>query len=134
MNPTPRTLTFVAPVFRVTQLSRTIAYYREKLGFDLEFCYEGFYASVCREGCHVHLQCASPTPRDQLAFERAEHIDACFVVQAIEGLWTSIASVGAATTVPLRKMPYGKEFYIRDPDGYILGFIEPVASEGESNA
>jgi len=22
-------------------------------------------------------------------------------------------------------MPYGREFYVRDPDGYILGFIQP---------
>jgi hypothetical protein len=21
-------------------------------------------------------------------------------------------------------MPYGTEFYVRDPDGYILGFVE----------
>ena len=26
--------------------------------------------------------------------------------------------------MPLRKMPYGTEFYVRDPDGYILGFIQ----------
>jgi hypothetical protein len=32
-------------------------------------------------------------------------------------------------TVALRHMPYGTEFYIRDPDGYILGFIEPAPPE-----
>jgi predicted enzyme related to lactoylglutathione lyase len=25
---------------------------------------------------------------------------------------------------PLREMPYGTEFYISDPDGYIISFIE----------
>lgn len=25
---------------------------------------------------------------------------------------------------PLRTIPYGKEFYITDPDGYIIGFLE----------
>ena len=25
---------------------------------------------------------------------------------------------------PLREMPYGREFYIRDPDAYILGFMD----------
>jgi hypothetical protein len=28
--------------------------------------------------------------------------------------------------VPLRTMPYGIEFYLRDPDGYILGFVQPT--------
>jgi hypothetical protein len=29
-------------------------------------------------------------------------------------------------SVPLRHMPYGREFYVRDPDGYIPGFVEPT--------
>jgi hypothetical protein len=28
--------------------------------------------------------------------------------------------------VTLRHMPYGVEFYIRDPDGYVLGFVQPA--------
>jgi hypothetical protein len=28
--------------------------------------------------------------------------------------------------VALRKKPYGSEFYVRDPDGYILGFVQPA--------
>jgi hypothetical protein len=28
--------------------------------------------------------------------------------------------------VPLRRMPYGVELYVRDPDGYVLGFVEPA--------
>ena len=48
-------LTYVAPVFRVTDLARSLTFYREQLGFDLEFCYENFYASVCRDGCYIHL-------------------------------------------------------------------------------
>ena len=38
----------------------------------------------------------------------------------------AFALSGAAFSVPLRNMPYGREFYIRDPDGYILGFIQPT--------
>ena len=34
------------------------------------------------------------------------------------------AVAGAPFSVPLRTMPYGTEFYVRDPDGYILGFVE----------
>jgi catechol 2,3-dioxygenase-like lactoylglutathione lyase family enzyme len=117
-------LTYIAPVFRVTDLSRALAFYRDRLGFDLEFCYEDFYASVCRDSCHIHLQCAPPTPRDQAAFERDEHIDACLVIQNAEALSASFASAGVPFAMPLRRMPYGTEFYVRDPDGYILGFVQ----------
>ena len=130
---TRRTLTSVAPVFRVSDLDRTIAFYREQLGFELEFRYEGFYAGVRREGCPIHLKSAPPTPRDQAAFELEEHIDASFAVRHIEALATAVAAAGVTFTVPLRQMPYGKEFYIRDPDGYILAFVESSQRESESN-
>jgi predicted enzyme related to lactoylglutathione lyase len=44
----------------------------------------------------------------------------------VEALSASLAAAGVKFTVPLRPMPYGIEFYIRDPDGYILGFIQPA--------
>jgi len=31
-------------------------------------------------------------------------------------------------------MPYGREFYVRDPDGYILGFIQSAEMEGSAHA
>ena len=118
-------LTYVAPVLQVADLDRSLAFYRDQLGFNLEFAYEGFYASVIRDGCRIHLSCSAPPARDQAAFEAVEHLDACFGVQGVEALASRFAAAGAAFSVPLRSMPYGLEFYLRDPDGYILGFIQP---------
>jgi catechol 2,3-dioxygenase-like lactoylglutathione lyase family enzyme len=122
----PATIGYIAPVFRVADLARAIAFYRDQLGFDLDFSYEDFYASVHRDGCYIHLNCAPPTPRDQAVFERAEHLDACAIVSDAEILAMEFAEAGAAFSVPLRAMPYGTEFYVRDPDGYIIGFIQPA--------
>ena len=44
-----RSLHYVAPVFRVADLSRSLEYYRARLGFEVEFNYEGFYAGVCEK-------------------------------------------------------------------------------------
>src|SRR5688572_19743004 len=41
------TLSYVAPVFRVTDLPRSLAYYRDRLGFEVEFDYEGFLRRHC---------------------------------------------------------------------------------------
>ena len=125
MSERPSRLSYVAPVFRVADLARSLAYYRDRLGFEVEFVYEGFYASVIRDGCRIHLSCSAPLARDQAAFEAAEQLDACFGVQGVEALASRFATAGAAFSVPLRSMPYGLEFYLRDPDGYILGFIQP---------
>jgi hypothetical protein len=75
-------LLYVAPVFRVADLGRSLAHYRDRLGFELELTDEGFYASVIRDGCRLHLTCSPPPARDQAAFEAAGHLDACFGVEA----------------------------------------------------
>jgi predicted enzyme related to lactoylglutathione lyase len=120
------TLNYVAPVLRVADLRHSIAYYRERLGFDLEFDYEGFYASVIRDGCRVHLKCGAPAARDQQTVDAGDRLDACFGVEDAGALANAFASSGAVFSVPLRNMPYGREFYVRDPDGHVLGFVQPV--------
>ena len=120
-------LRHVAPVFRVSDLARSIRFYREQLGFALDFSYDDFYASVHRDGCYIHLSCAAPAVRDQAAFERDQHLDACAVIAGAATLATEFSAAGAPFSVPLRTMPYGVEFYVRDPDGYIIGFVEPAA-------
>jgi len=35
-------------------------------------------------------------------------------------------AAGVPFTVSPRPMPYGEEFYGRDPDGYVLGFVQPA--------
>ena len=120
-------LSYIAPVLRVSDISRSLAFYRDRLGFAVEFVYESFYAGVCRDGCHIHLKCSAPPPRDQTAFEREEHIDIYISVPSAETLSERFASAGVAFVVPLRHMPYGTEFYVRDPDGYVLGFVQSHA-------
>lgn len=118
-------LIHIAPVFRVGDLSRSIRFYTEQLGFEVDFVYDDFYASVHREGCHIHLKCAPPIPRDQSAFEQAEHLDALVTVTSAADLATEFSNGGATFSIPLRTMPYGIEFYVRDPEGYIIGFVQP---------
>jgi catechol 2,3-dioxygenase-like lactoylglutathione lyase family enzyme len=134
MHQTPSRLNFVAPVLRVADLARSVAYYRDQLGFDVEFEYEGVYASVVRDGCRVHLKRSPPATRDQQAFEAAEHLDACFDVDDAEVLSSELVSAGASFSVPLRNMPYGRELYVRDPDGYVLGFVQPNRQASEEQA
>lgn len=122
-------LRYVAPVFRVADLARSLSYYRDQLGFEVEFSHEGFYAGVLRDGCRLHLKCTDPIGRDQTEFEAAEHVDACFGVDDVQALASRFASAGVVFSVSLRSMPYGREFYVKDPDGYVLGFTEPAETQ-----
>lgn len=64
-------VTGIAPQFLVDDLKAAIAYYRDKLGFDVDFCYESFYASVSRNGFAIHLKCAPKTVSDRV--HRKQH-------------------------------------------------------------
>jgi catechol 2,3-dioxygenase-like lactoylglutathione lyase family enzyme len=127
MNKNLEQLNYIAPVFQVADLERSLAFYRDRLGFGIEFVYGHFYAGVRRDECWIHLKCAPPTLRDQAAFEQNEHIDASISVKDASALSASFAARGVSFVVPLREMPYGAEFYVRDPDGYVLGFVQPNA-------
>lgn len=75
MSASDRDFDYGAPVFRVADLDRSLAWYRDRLGFTVGFVHEGRYAEVARDGCRIHLKRAAAVERDLAAFEAAEHLD-----------------------------------------------------------
>ncbi len=74
------------------------------------------------------FKCSPPTPRDQSAFEQDERIDV-FISTADAGFLSAhFASKGVSFVVPLRQTPYVAEFYLRDPDGHVLGFVQSASA------
>jgi catechol 2,3-dioxygenase-like lactoylglutathione lyase family enzyme len=121
-------LTGIAPQFLVDDLHAAIAYYRGKLGFDLDFCYESFYASVSRDGFAIHLKCAPKTIADRTHRQQHEHLDVYIGVVGAASLHDELRSRGARITKPLEERPWScRDFYVEDPDGYILCFSEATA-------
>jgi predicted enzyme related to lactoylglutathione lyase len=118
-------LRYVAPVLRVASVAKATAFYQEKLGFEREFEHAGTYASLRHGASRIHLAQGGRFGRDQAAFEREEQIDACILVDDAAALAKRVGEAGATISVPLRRMPYGVEFYVRDPDGNVLGFVQP---------
>jgi catechol 2,3-dioxygenase-like lactoylglutathione lyase family enzyme len=134
MSKVSKNLIYIAPVFQVADIPRSLSFYRDQLGFGVDFVFESFYAGVSRDGCHIHLKHSTPTPRDQKALDREQHIDVCISVDSAEELSASFAAAIVPFVVPLRHVPYGTEFYVRDPDGYVLGFVQSAPTSNERNA
>ena len=115
----------LAPQFLVDDLAVAIAYYKDNLGFELDFAHESFYASVGRNGFSIHLKCAPQTVRDRVHRRQHEHLDAHLDVQGIESLFEELESSGAKIIRRLEERPWNcRDFYVEDPDGYILCFSE----------
>jgi catechol 2,3-dioxygenase-like lactoylglutathione lyase family enzyme len=109
----------------VTDINRSIAFYDEVLGFDVDFRHADFYAGVVRSGWSIHLKLGSPSDEVRKNKRTKEHLDIIFSVDGIEDIYRELSDKNVEFVQPLREMPYGKEFYIADPDGYIIGFNSP---------
>jgi len=118
-------ITGIAPQFLVDDLDRAIAYYRDKLGFELDFTYESFYGAVSRDGFAIHLKHAPRPVADRAFRKQNEHLDAYIAVSGIRGLFSELQRRGAEVIKPLEARPWAcLDFYVADPDGYILCFSE----------
>ena len=121
-------ITGIAPQFLVDDLDRAIAYYRDRLGFELDFKYESFYAAVSRDGFAIHLKEAPKLAADRAHRKQHEHLDAYIAVSGIQGLFSELQRRGADVIKPLEERPWAcVDFYVEDPDGYILCFSEQTA-------
>jgi uncharacterized glyoxalase superfamily protein PhnB len=118
----------ISPQFLVDDLERAIGYYREKLGFELDFVYDSFYAAVRRDGFSIHLKHAPKLTAERDHRRQNEHLDAYISVSGIRSLFSELQERGAHVIRPLEQQPWScMDFYIEDPDGYILCFSEPNA-------
>jgi catechol 2,3-dioxygenase-like lactoylglutathione lyase family enzyme len=116
-----------APQFLVEKLEESLAFYEQRLGFSRDFVYEDFYAGVSRDRAVIHLKCAPKLDAERAHRRSQEHLDAYLIVAGVEELHTELVGRGAPITKPLEERPWGtRDFYVEDPDGYILCFSEVV--------
>lgn len=113
------TIQTMSPQLRVADIDRAIRFYTEKLGFILDFQYEDFYAGVVKDGCSVHLKLG-----ESFRENTTEDLDLVFSVDDIESVYSLLIDRAVDICQPLRDMPYGKEFYVTDPDGNKLAFLK----------
>lgn len=112
----------MSPQLVVADLQRALDFYTRQLGFKIDFLYEDFYAAIGIDGYTIHLKLGKATARAYSL--KNEDLDLVFSVENIDQLFEALQSRQEVIIQQLRQMPYGREFYIADPDGYILGFVE----------
>ena len=121
-NVTKPRLTSVAPQFLVDDLQRSMAYYR-KLGFTFAEPWDGFYAIGKLDGLELHLKEAPKNQAERRHRHDNEHLDASGGVDGIELFYDRCVTSGVTILKPLETTAWGtKDFYVQDPDGYIISF------------
>lgn len=127
---TRATTTEISPFFIVSNVTRTIKFYSEKLGFEimsLEPDRDPFFAILRRDGAQLFVksdQNVAPMPNPKRhPFMRW---DAYVFASDPDALATEFADRGTSFSTPLNDTGDGlRGFEVSDPDGYVLFFGRP---------
>jgi catechol 2,3-dioxygenase-like lactoylglutathione lyase family enzyme len=120
----------ISPFFIVSNVDRTIAFYRDKLGFETTFQepdQDPFFAIVCRDGAQLFVKSdQNVTPLPNPKRHPSMRWDAYVYVPNPDALAAEFVEHGAAFSVPLKDTHDGlRGFELTDPDGYVLFFGRP---------
>lgn len=111
----------MSPQLPVADIGRSVEFYVGNLGFELNFRYDDFYSGIVTEGYSIHLK-SGKSSRDKR--KNHDDPDIVFSVSGINELYNQLLDKPIEIVQPLREMPYGKEFYVADPDGNVIAFLE----------
>jgi catechol 2,3-dioxygenase-like lactoylglutathione lyase family enzyme len=114
------------PVVFVSNVQASAAFFRDKLGFTIDFLHghPPFYASVSRGAARLHLRFVHEPVITPGIREREEGLLSAFLdVDNIQGLFAEYKAAGVDFAHPLRKEPWGMSaFTVLDPDGNCICF------------
>ena len=120
---------WIAPCFVVNNVAETIAFYRDKLGFEVYFedpVGDPFFAIVQRDSVMVFLKHGDAQPTPNMAQNGVMKWDAYVGVPDPDALATEFAANRAEFQTPLGITSENlRGFDVRDPNGYVLFFGRP---------
>jgi catechol 2,3-dioxygenase-like lactoylglutathione lyase family enzyme len=103
-----------ATVFVVADINKSLAYYRDALGFQITFQYGEplFYACLCRDEVALHLLAASETKRSP------GQGGLCVFVKDVDAVHAELVERGAKVIKAPQDYAYGmRDFDLVDLDG-----------------
>jgi catechol 2,3-dioxygenase-like lactoylglutathione lyase family enzyme len=124
------TLGGISPCFIVSNVDQTIAFYRDKLGFETRFREPevgAFFAIIGRDGAQLFVKsemAVAPLPNSR----RHPHMrwDGFVYAEEPDALAAELDARGVVFSDPLKDTHDGlRGFEICDPDGYVLFFGRP---------
>lgn len=114
----------ITPQFFTTDIPATLAYYKDKLGFDCLGTWHDppVYAIVARDEQAIHFRCAEPPVARPDKYDE-ELLDAYISIEDADSLYTEYVGRGVEFTRGLANMPWqSREFVVKDCDGRLLAF------------
>lgn len=122
----------VVPLLNVEDVARSIDFYRDALGFQVESSFEDAgrvaWARVRCADAELMLNAHGELSRERRAREGYRDVVLYLSVDSAEELHARLVGKGLAPG-EIRDEAYGvREFALRDPDGYELAITSPLPS------
>jgi uncharacterized glyoxalase superfamily protein PhnB len=122
------------PVFLVSDIAATLAWYRANLQFEGRAVPERpphTFGIMARDDVEIFLQQLAGYRKPDLYGDRDGGVWDVYVhVDDVRGLFAEVSGGGVPIVYPLTRQPYGQdEFAVRDPNGYVLVFAQAVQKE-----
>lgn len=114
------------PILFVRDVTASAAFYRDKLGFAIDFLHgqPPFYGSVSRGKACLHLRFVHAPNFAGLAAREISLILATIEVSDVEALFEEFRGRGVEfAQTPTRQDWGGTDFRVRDPDGNAISFV-----------
>jgi len=114
----------IAPQFFTMDITGTLAYYKDKLGFECSGTWQDppVYAIVTRDQHAIHFRCAEPPTANHNKYSD-ELLDAYLFIEDADLLYAEYAARGVEFTRGLANTPWhSREFVVKDCDGRLLAF------------
>jgi catechol 2,3-dioxygenase-like lactoylglutathione lyase family enzyme len=120
--------TGISPFFIVNDVSRSMAFYCNALGFEVTFqepASDPFFAIVCRDGAQLFLKGPGEARPNPVRYDWARW-DAFVQTPDPDGLAVEFIANDVSFSAPLEDTHDGlRGFELRDPDGHVLFFGRP---------
>ena len=119
----------VSPFFIVSDVPSALAFYRDRLGFEITF--QGppedvFFGIVCRGRAMIMLKAVEVAPLPNCKRDPGARWDAYLDVPDPDALAAEFASRNVEFSEPLKDTDDGlRGFELKDADGYVLFFGRP---------
>jgi catechol 2,3-dioxygenase-like lactoylglutathione lyase family enzyme len=115
----PASIKAAVPVIFVSGVARAAEFFRDQLGFSIDFLHghPAFYGGVSRNGVTLHLRFVHE-PLITPELRQKEQLLAAFIaVENVKGLFEEYKLKGVPFVASLHKEPWGgPAFTVRDPD------------------
>jgi catechol 2,3-dioxygenase-like lactoylglutathione lyase family enzyme len=115
----------ISPQLRTTSLPESVRFYTEKLGFELEFRYQDFYAGIAAGDQVFHLKQVDESDPSIASVDHGDHFHLYFKVDDANRAAALLESRGVRLVREVQDTPWAtREFVIKDDQGHTLYFGE----------